>query len=114
MKKITTAALLAGAALTFACFGAAAQGKATPRIDQRQANQERRIDQGLASGQLTQREARRLERQQVRIDNVENHAKADGTVTVAERRQLTRMQDRTTRHIARQKHDAQQRPGAGS
>jgi hypothetical protein len=29
----------------------------TPGIDQRQMNQERRIDQGIASGQLTEREA---------------------------------------------------------
>ena len=31
-----------------------------PVIDQRQANQEKRIDQGIASGQLNEREANRL------------------------------------------------------
>ena len=34
---------------------------ATPGIDKRQANQEARIQQGVQSGQLTQREAARLE-----------------------------------------------------
>ncbi len=43
----------------------------TPGIDQHQANQERRIDQGVASGSLTQREANRLERGQQRVDNME-------------------------------------------
>jgi len=32
-------------------------------IDQRQANQEKRIDQDIASGQLNEREANRLNKQ---------------------------------------------------
>ncbi|ALA57458.1 conserved exported protein of unknown function [Nitrospira moscoviensis] len=79
----------------------------TPGIDQRQANQERRIDQGIASGQLTQREAARLDRQQDRIDRMENKAKADGVVTARERARLHAAQDRASRNIAREKHDAQ-------
>ena len=38
--------------------------QSTPRIDQRQANQAARIEQGEASGALTGREAARLERGQ--------------------------------------------------
>ena len=57
----------------------------TPLVDQRQANQERRIDQGVASGSLTQREANRLDRGQDRVDNMENRAKSDGVVTRGER-----------------------------
>jgi hypothetical protein len=79
----------------------------TPGIDQRQANQEQRIDQGIASGQLTEREAARLDRQQDRIDNMENKAKADGVVSKKERARLHNAQDRASRNIARQKHDAQ-------
>ena len=52
-----------------------------PRMDQPQASQERRIGQGIASGQLNEKEAARLNHQQDRIDNMENKAKADGTVT---------------------------------
>jgi hypothetical protein len=44
----------------------------TPGIDQRQANQEQRIDQGISSGQLSQHEAGRLEKQQQHIDTMEN------------------------------------------
>jgi uncharacterized membrane protein YebE (DUF533 family) len=84
-----------------------AQGTETPRIDQRQANQQERIDQGVASGQLTEREAHRLNRQQEHIDKMESKAKADGVVTKRERSRIERAQDRTSRHIVRQKHDAQ-------
>ena len=47
---------LAGVA-AFAQNAASAPGTDTPRIDQRQANQEKRIDQGIASGQLNKRES---------------------------------------------------------
>lgn len=81
----------------------------TPRIDQRQANQERRIDQGIASGQLNEREATRMNNQQDHINNMEDKAKSDGVVTKKERARIKQAQDRTSRHIARQKHDRQQR-----
>jgi len=79
----------------------------TPRIDQRQANQEKRIDQGIASGQLNEREAARLNKQQDRVDTMENKAKADGVVTKKERARLHNAQNHASRNIAREKHDAQ-------
>lgn len=79
----------------------------TPGVDQRQANQERRIDQGVASGSLTQREANRLERGQARVDRMENRAKADGVVTPGERARLHQAQDVQSRRIYAQKHDRQ-------
>jgi hypothetical protein len=105
--------VLVAATLAIASIGAYAQATATPstpRVDQREANQQKRIDQGVASGQLTARETRRLERQQLRIARAESNAKADGVVTPAERRQLQRMQDRASKNIYRQKHDAQVAP----
>lgn len=105
--------LLSTLSLALVATAATAQAPAqTPRIDQRQANQEQRIDQGVASGQLTRREARRLDRQQNRIDRAENRAKADGVVTASERRHLQRKQDRASRNIAHQKHDGQKRARA--
>lgn len=109
--------LIASIALALAGTAAMAQpapAASTPRIDQRQANQEKRIDQGVASGQLNRREAHRLEREQRAINRAENRAKADGVVTAGERRHLTKMQNRASRDIHRQKHDAQHRPGAAS
>ncbi len=81
----------------------------TPVVDQRQANQEKRIDQGIASGQLNQREANRLNNQQEHINKMEDKAKSDGVVTKKERTKIAKSQDRASRRIARQKHDAQQR-----
>jgi len=81
----------------------------TPGIDQRQANQERRIDQGIASGQLNEREANRLNRQQEHINRMEDRAKSDGVVTNKERARINAAQTRASRHIAREKHDRQGR-----
>lgn len=107
--------LLALIALSFAALSvqaqpAAAASAATPRIDKRQANQEKRIDQGVASGQLTPKETRRLENEQVAINRAENKAKADGVVTAGERKHLTHMQNKASKDIHHQKHDKQHAP----
>lgn len=100
--KIVAVALLA--ALSLPAF---AQTTSTPRIDQRQSNQERRIDQGVQSGQLNQKEAARLDKGQARVQKMENKAVADGKVTAKERRKIERAQDKQSRKIAREKHDRQ-------
>ncbi len=79
----------------------------TPRIDKREANQAQRIQQGTQSGQLTAREAARLQKREARIQANKQAAAADGKVTPAERRKLKREENRTSRAIARQKHDQQ-------
>ena len=89
---------------------AASGPAATPGIDKRQERQEKRIEQGQASGTLTKRENRRLEHQQARIERAEDKAKADGTVTAGERKHLHGMQDKASKRIHRQKHDAQIAP----
>lgn len=104
--------VLVAALLSLGAFAASAQSADTPRIDARQAKQEQRIDQGIASGELNKREARRMNRQQNTLDKAENRAKADGVVTGQERKALTHAQNKTSKRIYRQKHDAQQRPGA--
>ena len=79
----------------------------TPNIDQRQANQEARIQQGVNSGSLTPREAARLERGQGRVDRMEGRAKADGVVTDRERARIQHAENRQSREINREKHDRQ-------
>ena len=59
---------------------------ATPKIDQRQANPEKRIDQGIASGTLTTKEAAQLDKRATKIESDKLAAKVDGKVTRAERR----------------------------
>lgn len=79
----------------------------TPNIDQRQANQQQRIDQGVKSGQLTGKEAARLEKGQEHVQKVEDKAKADGVVTKKERARIQHAENVQSRHIAKQKHDRQ-------
>jgi hypothetical protein len=100
---ILTLAVTAASTLSGAAFAATA----TPRLDKREANQQQRIDQGVASGQLTPRETARLEKRAARLEANEQRAKADGVVTPAERRRLQREANRNSRKIHRQKHDAQ-------
>lgn len=86
---------------------AVAQTTTTPRIDQRQENQQQRIDKGAASGQLNQKEERRLEKGQARVQKMEDKAAADGKVTAKERAKLEKAQDRQSKKIARERHDKQ-------
>jgi len=86
-----------------------AQGTRTPVINKRERHQQKRIRQGVRSGSLTRREAARLERQQAATHAAEAAAKADGKVTGKERRRIRHRELRTSRHIYRQKHDAQTR-----
>ena len=83
----------------------AAAQPATPGVDPRQANQERRIEQRVKSGQLSGREAARLERGQDRVERMEQKAKEDGRVTPKERARLKRAQDRQSAAIRHEKHD---------
>lgn len=109
MKNHILAALaIAFAAASGASFAQAAPSDNTPRIDRREVQQQERIGNGVSSGQLTPRETTRLEAEQGRIEGAEAKAKSDGVVTAKERKHLTRMQDRASRRIHRQKHDAQQ------
>lgn len=105
---MNTRILVLAAAVALGALGTAhAQGADTPRVDQRQANQQRRIDQGVASGALTPSEAARLRHQQGHVAAAEARAKSDGQVTRAERARLHAMQDRASGRIYRQKHDRQ-------
>ena len=91
------AALIAGAALP-----AAAQG-----IDQREANQHARIEQGVRSGDLTPGEAHRLHQRQVRLHRVEARMRArnGGYLNRHQRHRLQKMANHDSRAIARLKHN---------
>ncbi|HYR34345.1 MAG TPA: hypothetical protein VEQ87_08665 [Burkholderiales bacterium] len=101
MKTIT---LLIAAAFA---LPAAAQTQSTPRIDQRQQNQERRIEQGEKSGALNKKEAARLEKGQAHVQKMENKAMADGKMTKKERAKIEKAQDHQSQRIYREKHDKQ-------
>jgi hypothetical protein len=79
--------------------------EATPRINERQVDQQKRIRQGVRSGQLTRKEARQLKVGEARIQHDKMMAKADGRVTRAERAKLTREQNRESKAIYNKKHN---------
>lgn len=81
----------------------------TPYINRRERHEQQRIRQGIRSGELTRREAARLEAGQARIRIAERIAKADGTVTRRERHRINHMLNHASRNIHRQKHDSQDR-----
>lgn len=104
LKPLTAAVLVLGAATAAQAMTPAE--RQAQRVDNRQARQAERIDQGVASGQLTRREERRLERQQQHIANMENRMESDGKVTGREAVRMERAQDRASRNIHRKKHNA--------
>jgi len=111
-KLIIAAVLTSLISATAFAQAPAALGTNTPKIDKREANQAARIDQGVASGVLTGKEAARLENGQARVATAEANAKADGTVTRQERKRLKRMENKQSRHIKHkhQKHNKQTAP----
>jgi hypothetical protein len=74
---------------------------------QRNINQQQRIESGLQSGQLTTREAAKLEREEAQINHAQAHALKDGTLSDAEKSRIRQMQNRASKDIQAEKHDAQ-------
>ena len=78
-------------------------------IHQRKVNQQKRIAQGVRSGQLTPKETARVERREAHLNRETRRMRAanGGTLTPAEKARVTHQQNRLSRDIYRQKHDAQ-------
>ncbi len=108
IRTIPYAVLSAG---LLAAGGASAQSMGS--IDAREANQQERIEQGRADGQLTRGETRRLEQGEQRIDRYEARARADGVVTPQERQRLDGMLNRESHDIYQQSHDNQRADDRG-
>lgn len=105
VKSVTMAVALA--LVPAWALAQAGDTQSTPRIDKRQERQERRIEEGVKSGQLTEKEAARLRKGQARIQKMEDKAMADGKMTRRERARIERAQDRQSKKIFREKHDKQ-------
>jgi len=91
-------------------LGASAVSMAGTRgINSREYREQQRINQGIRSGELTRREARRLEAGLARIRIDERYARSSGGISPHERARLERELNRESRGIYRQKHDGQDR-----
>lgn len=111
MKKILIP-LLAASALT----AVAAPAFAAPwmNINQRQAQLDHRIDQGVRNGSLTRNEAYRLRAEFRDIARLEAHYRSTGGLQAWERQDLDRRFDRLSARIRFERHDREDyRPGHG-
>ena len=73
---------------------------------QRDVNQQSRIEEGLKSGQLSTKEAGKLEREQAGIAKAEHNAMQDGKVSKQEQRKINQMQNKASSDVYAEKHDA--------
>lgn len=73
----------------------------------RNINQQQRIAQGVRSGELTPREAGRMEHREATINRMQGRAGADGHVGRFEQGRIQQAQNRQSEAIWRQKHDRQ-------
>jgi hypothetical protein len=74
-------------------------------IEQRYSKQQDRIENGIAKGEITHREARILRNGQDNIDEQRERALRDGYLSDRERIRLARRQNMASRHIYRFKHN---------
>lgn len=82
-------------------------------VNARRGNEQARIHQGEASGQITRRGAANLEAHQHAIHRQERADRAanGGHLTARDRHKLARKQDRQSQRVYRDKHNAATQPG---
>jgi len=109
--KVTALGLSFGLAICALILPATASADDGRRsINSIERQEQSRIRQGIRSGELTRREAARLEAEQARIRVNERFQRLDGGgLTVRERERLHRELHQASRHIYHQKHDRQDR-----
>ena len=107
------ALMIAGLGIAAATVPAATAQAGWQSINQRQAQLEQRINQGLRNGQLTRAEATRLRAEYRGIAQLEvRYRRSAPGLTIAERRDLDRRFDVLSRKIRVERRDNQNRPGA--
>jgi hypothetical protein len=111
MNRITKSLFLS-AALSILALPVVAQQQDQPvtgqSIQERKENQQDRIAQGVKSGELTPRETSNLERKEAGLNREERNMREDngGKLTAADKAKLTRQQNKLSRNIYRDKHNA--------
>ena len=80
-----------------------------PGVNERQANQTARIQQGVKSGELTHGEAQDLRTERRDIRDLEHTYKEDGTLTRDERQDLHHQLNQQSQEIYEEKHDDETR-----
>ena len=100
----TTAIILQLLAMSVLATAAWAQTPAE-QDQQRNINQQQRIEQGLQSGQLSTKEAGSLERQEKHVDNMEARDLKNGSMSAGEQARLNAAQNKVSSDIYADKHN---------
>ncbi|MBT7611328.1 MAG: hypothetical protein HN576_16325 [Bacteriovoracaceae bacterium] len=104
--------ILIGLSLTSTAF-ARGGGKHNKRVN-RQKHQTKRIGQGVRSGELSKGETKRLVKGQKKIKKFKKDARSDGELTLEERAQMEKMQNKQSKIIYRTKHNDKSRRDGGT
>jgi hypothetical protein len=102
MKTLKSALLIALATTIFAVNTTQAAN-----INERERAQRQSIRAGVEDGSLTGKEAKRLGKQQVKMERKEQRFRSDGELTRRERANLHATADANRARIYRQRHDDQ-------
>lgn len=88
-----------------AFFAAGFSQTTKKQVNKRQVVQNKKINQGVKSGELTKKEAVKLKAQQRNINQTKKAAKADGVVTPKEKAIIKHKQNKAAKNIAKKKHN---------
>jgi hypothetical protein len=105
MKKL----ILILTALIFTTSGLLAQNTKTPKLNKKQKIQMQKIEQGVKSGELTRLEAKKLLKQEAKLNKFEKKIKSDGIITPKERAKLNNKVKKLDKKIFKEKNDRQVR-----
>ncbi|MDX1920916.1 MAG: hypothetical protein SFU25_09315 [Candidatus Caenarcaniphilales bacterium] len=97
--------LTVGLLSSFALFTSFCSSAAT--IDEKMTKQAARIEQGIEQGELTDREAQRLQKEQEKIEVKKDKYENDGKLSSGEKAKLRKMQAKQSKEIYKQKNDWQ-------
>lgn len=102
------------AALAFSGAALLAQETTTPKreaqVEHRASHQQKRIAQGVKSGQLTPKETAHLEKREAKLNHDIAKAEADGKITSKEQSKLTQEENKDSHRIHHKKHNACTQP----
>ncbi len=105
MKKLSAICLTFGLLFGLTVAAGAQEEKSTPGVKTRQKIQSKRIKRGVRSGALTKRETASVMKAEKEVREEKREARADGTVTGAERKEIHQEQNQASRNIYRKKHN---------
>jgi hypothetical protein len=98
---------LTGIALAIGVFSTGAWAQTAAEVDQqRDVNQQQRIEQGLKSGDLSTKEAGALERDEQHVDRMQANDLKHGSMTATQQERLNAAEANTSSAIYADKHNA--------